>query len=95
MDNIILYLRPYLEIIIITVSLVSGRLNVEIVPKVHPDKISIICTNCSKALDPRRIISGEARREELLGHWVSICEVLAIFLLEERIHGSPDPPSKA
>ena len=84
----------YLEIVIITVALISWRLNVEIVPKVHPHKVPIICTDCPKALDPRRVVSGEARREELLGHWVSVGKVLAEFLLEERVHSPADSPSQ-
>ena len=85
---------PYLEIVIITVALISWRLNVEIVPKVHPHKVPIICTDCPKALDPRRVVSGEARREELFGHWVSVGKVLAEFLLEERVHSPAHSPRK-
>ena len=77
---------PYLEIVIITVALISWRLNVEIVPKVHPHKVPIICTDCPKALDPRRVVSGEARREELFGHWVSVGKVLAEFFLKLGRH---------
>ena len=71
----------HLQVIIITVSLISRRLNVEIVPKVHPHKISIVCTNSPKALYPWWIIPREAWREELFGHWIAIGKVLAVFLL--------------
>ena len=71
----------HLKVIIITVSFIGWRLNVKIVPKVHPHKVPIICTNCSKALDPWGIIPREAWRKELLGHWVSIGKVLAVFFL--------------
>ena len=57
----------------------------EKVSKVHPDKVSVVCTNCSETLDPSRVVPREARREEFIAA-VAVCEILAILLLELGVH---------
>ena len=57
----------------------------EKVSKVHPDKVSVVCTNCSETLDPCRVVPREARREEFIAA-VAVCEILAILLLELGVH---------
>ena len=37
-------LRTDLKIVVITVALVGGRLDVEVVPEVHPDKVALFST---------------------------------------------------
>ena len=57
----------------------------EKVSKVHPDKVTVVCTNCSETLDPSWIVSREARGEEFTAA-VAVCEILAILLLELGVH---------
>ena len=49
-------LVSYLEIIIITSACVGRRLNPEKISEVHPDKVTIVCTDHFKAFDPGRIV---------------------------------------
>ena len=63
----------------------------EKVSKVHPDKVSVVCTNCSETLDPCRVIPREARREEFIAA-VAVCEILAILLLKLGVHGPGHAP---
>ena len=57
--------------------------DVEIIAKIHSDKVSVISANCSEAFDPCWIVSWIPRREELFCHWVSISKVFAILLLQQ------------
>ena len=57
----------------------------EKVSKVHPDKVAVVCTNCSETLDPCRVVSREARRKEFIAA-VAVSEILAILLLELGVH---------
>ena len=63
----------------------------EKVSKVHPDKVTVVCTNCPETLDPSWIISREARREEFTAA-VAVCEILAILLLKLGVHGPGHAP---
>ena len=80
-------IESYLEIIIITVSLVGWRLNVEIVSEINPHKVSIISDDCSEALDTRGIVVRVAGREEFFGDRIAVGKVLAILLLQLWWHG--------
>ena len=57
----------------------------EKVSKVHPDKVAVVCTNCSETLDPCRVVPREARRKEFITA-VAVREILAILLLELGVH---------
>ena len=63
----------------------------EKVSKVHPDKVAVVCTNCSETLDPCRVVSREARRKEFIAA-VAVREILAILLLELGVHGPGHAP---
>ena len=80
-------IESYLEIIIITVSLVGWRLNVEIVSEINPYEVSIISDDCSEALDAGGIVVRVARREEFFGDRIAVGKVLAILLLQLWWHG--------
>ena len=63
----------------------------EEVSEVDPDKVAVVCTDSSETLDPRRVVAGEAWREELCPA-VAVCEVLAVLLLQLGVHGPGHAP---